>query len=134
MAKSLTVLAPAAARYHVERPEAVATATSLSADFERQAALFHALSDPRRLTILTHLQAGERCVCHLQDAIDLGQSLLSFHLKALRDAGLVVSRRDGRWMHYRLSPAGWSAAHDAIAALRPTATTGTPSTHVVCCD
>ena len=46
---------------------------------------------------------------------------------ASQGVGVVVT-------NYRLSPAGWSAAHDAIAALRPTATTGTPSTHVVCCD
>ena len=57
----------------------------------RHAGLFHALSDPRRLRILDLLRAGERCVCDLQADLDCGQSLLSFHLKTLRDAALLRS-------------------------------------------
>ena len=49
------------------------------------------------------LRGGERCVCELTDALDLGQSLLSFHLKTLKDAGLVSDRRDGRWAYYSLN-------------------------------
>ena len=49
------------------------------------------------------LRGGERCVCELTDALDAGQSRLSFHLKALKDAGLVLDRRDGRWVYYRLN-------------------------------
>ena len=134
MANVLPVLKYTAVTYRVDGPDSLHVADTLTAGLERQAALFHALSDPRRLTILSHLQAGEQCVCHLQEAIDLGQSLLSFHLKTLREAGLVVSRREGRWMHYRLAPAGLAAAHDAIAALRPAGTASAPRTPVVCCD
>lgn len=67
-------------------------------------ARFQALSDGNRLRILWRLTDGERCVCELAEALDLGQSLLSFHLKTLREAGLVRARKEGRWMHYRLEP------------------------------
>src|ERR671914_373702 len=66
--------------------------------------LFHALSDPTRLSIVERLRFGERCVCDLTDALDAAQSRLSFHLKVLKDAGLVNDRRDGRWMYYTLNP------------------------------
>jgi ArsR family transcriptional regulator len=72
-------------------------------DLDLLTARFKALSDPLRLRILDRLRGGERCVCELMDALDAGQSLLSFHLKTLKDAGLVTDRRDGRWMHYALS-------------------------------
>jgi ArsR family transcriptional regulator len=71
-------------------------------DLDLLTARFKALSDPLRLRILDRLRGGERCVCELTDALDAGQSLLSFHLKTLKDAGLVTDRRDGRWMHYAL--------------------------------
>ena len=64
---------------------------------------FKALSDPHRLRILDRLRAGERCVCDLTDALDAGQSLLSFHLRTLKDAGLVSDRREGRWSYYELN-------------------------------
>jgi ArsR family transcriptional regulator len=71
-------------------------------DLDLLTARFKALSDPLRLRILDRLRGGERCVCELMEALDAGQSLLSFHLKTLKDAGLVTDRRDGRWMHYAL--------------------------------
>ena len=89
---------------------------------ERHAALFHALSDPRRLRILDLLRSGEQCVCDLQAALDCGQSLLSFHLKNLRDAGLVAMRREGRWSHYRLAADALEHAEQAVAAYRIPAT------------
>jgi ArsR family transcriptional regulator len=64
--------------------------------------IFHALSDETRLQILQRLRGGERCVCELTDALDAAQSRLSFHLKVLKDAGLVRDRREGRWMYYTL--------------------------------
>ena len=89
---------------------------------ERHAALFHALSDPRRLRILDLLRSGEQCVCELQSALDCGQSLLSFHLKNLLDAGLVAMRREGRWSHYRLAADALAHAEQAVAAYRIPAT------------
>lgn len=62
-----------------------------------------AIADEKRLRILSLLTGGERCVCELQEELEVGQSLLSHHLKALKDAGLVTDRRDGRWIHYTLN-------------------------------
>ena len=61
-----------------------------------------ALADEKRLRIVALLARGERCVCHLQEELDVAQPLLSFHLKKLKEAGLVTDRRDGRWVHYSL--------------------------------
>jgi ArsR family transcriptional regulator len=72
-------------------------------DTERATRLFRALSDQTRLSILQRLRLGERCVCDLTDAMDAAQSRLSFHLKVLKDAGLVTDRREGRWMYYSLN-------------------------------
>jgi ArsR family transcriptional regulator len=65
---------------------------------------FHALSDPTRLRLVDLLRSGERCVCELTEAVGGGQSRLSFHLKVLKDAGLVQDRKEGRWVYYRLNP------------------------------
>ena len=70
----------------------------------RAAALFHALSDERRLRIVRLLASGERCVCELTDALAAAQPLLSFHLKELKKAGIVSDRRQGRWAYYTLCP------------------------------
>ena len=83
------------------------------------ARLFHALSDETRLTVLDRLCKGERCVCDLMDLLGARQSRLSFHMKVLKDAGLVLDRREGRWIHYALNPDGLQAAGRAIASLRP---------------
>jgi len=65
---------------------------------------FHALSDETRLRIVELLRGGECCVCDLQDSVGAAQSRLSFHLKVLREAGLVNDRRQGRWNFYSLNP------------------------------
>lgn len=64
------------------------------------------LADPVRLRIvkLLVLRRAELCVCHLTGALALPQSTISRHLAVLRSAGLVTARRDGKWMHYRISP------------------------------
>jgi ArsR family transcriptional regulator len=78
-------------------------ATRTPTDLARATELFHALSDQTRLSILKRLRLGERCVCDLTDALDAAQSRLSFHLKVLKEAGLVTDRREGRWMYYTLN-------------------------------
>jgi ArsR family transcriptional regulator, arsenate/arsenite/antimonite-responsive transcriptional repressor len=95
-----------------------AVLTAATESLERHAALFHALSDVRRLRILDLLRQGEQCVCDLQSTLDCGQSLLSFHLKTLRDAGLVTFRKEGRWSHYALAPHALDHAEQAVAAFR----------------
>ena len=79
---------------------------------------FQALSDPTRIRILHLLRDGEHCVCDLQAALAIAQPLLSFHLKALRDAGFVTWRKQGRWAWYALDGATLGAAHDDVARLR----------------
>lgn len=68
------------------------------------ARLFQALSDETRLRVIDMLASGEKCVCDLQDALGAAQSRLSFHLKVLREAGLVNDRKQGRWNYYSLKP------------------------------
>lgn len=80
---------------------------------------FHALSDETRLRLLELLRAGEQCVCDLTDSLDTGQSRLSFHLKVLKDAGLVTDRREGRWVYYALDLAALDALMDFLSGLRP---------------
>jgi ArsR family transcriptional regulator len=65
---------------------------------------FHALSDETRLQIMDRLSEGEQCVCDLTDLLETAQSRLSFHLKILKDAGLLKDRREGRWVYYSLNP------------------------------
>lgn len=69
----------------------------------RLAQCCHALSDDTRVRILERLAAGERCVCELTAAVGAAQPRLSFHLKALKDAGLVRGRPDGRWTYYSVN-------------------------------
>jgi ArsR family transcriptional regulator len=71
-------------------------------DLQRAVGAFHALSDPTRLELVALLRRGERCVCELQEALGAAQSRLSFHLKVLKEAGLVTDRREGRWVYYTL--------------------------------
>ncbi len=64
---------------------------------------FHALSDPLRLKILDHLRQQEYCVGDLCNSLDVNQSKLSFHLRVLKDAGIVRSHSEGRWIYYSLN-------------------------------
>ena len=92
-------------------------ATRTRVDTGRSAQLFHALSDETRLSILERLRLGERCVCDLTDALDAAQSRLSFHLKVLKDAGLVTDRREGRWMYYTLNQDVLGEVAEVVEAL-----------------
>ena len=85
----------------------------------RAVTLFHALSDETRLEILEMLREGERCVCDLQGALEAAQSRLSFHLKVLREAGLVSDRKEGRWSYYAIVPTALAEVHDLVVSHRP---------------
>ena len=95
------------------------TATRSAADADRAVALFHALSDATRLSILEMLRGGERCVCELQEELDAAQSRLSFHLRVLKEAGLVTDRREGRWSYYAIVPDALAEVHDIAVAMQP---------------
>ena len=73
---------------------------------EEASRLFHALSEPTRLRILEQLKGGEQCVCELTEAFNTGQSRLSFHLRVLKEAGLINDRPEGRWIYYSLNLEG----------------------------
>jgi ArsR family transcriptional regulator, arsenate/arsenite/antimonite-responsive transcriptional repressor len=73
-------------------------------DLQRASRLFQALSDETRLQIVQMLTRGDCCVCELQDRVGSYQSRLSFHLKKLKDAGLISDRKEGRWVYYTLRP------------------------------
>ena len=73
---------------------------------QRNAQVFKALCDEKRLAILELLRSGEKCACVLQEPMNLTQSGLSYHMKILCDSGIVTSRQEGKWTHYRLSPSG----------------------------
>lgn len=65
---------------------------------------FQAVAEETRFQVVQLLAGGELCVCEIQEALGAAQSRLSFHLKKLKDAGLVSDRRQGRWVHYSLVP------------------------------
>lgn len=119
------------------------TSTTAS-DLDRAVVLFHALSDETRLAVLDMLRNGEKCVCDLQDKLSAAQSRLSFHLKVLKDAGLVEDRKEGRWSYYTIDSDALEEAHDLLVnflpkrdgargSLRVVARKQTSASRAVCC-
>jgi len=70
---------------------------------EELVSIFKALSDETRLRIVKLLERGELCVCDITAALDMVQPKVSFHLSALKDAGLIKDRKQGKWIHYSLN-------------------------------
>lgn len=107
-------------------------ARTLTADPTLVAAGFHALADVTRIEILDLLRSGERCQCELTDALNAAQSRLFFHLKVLKEAGLVTDRREGRWVYYTLNTDALGELGEFLSDVR------TRSVHVgrrtACCD
>jgi ArsR family transcriptional regulator len=91
---------------------------ALGRDLEQAQRWFHALSDETRLQLLELLRGGEQCVCDLTGALGAAQSRLSFHLKTLKDAGLVTDRREGRWVYYALNPEALDGIAGFLSDLR----------------
>jgi len=89
---------------------------------------FQALSDRTRVRILELLRSGEKCVCELIPALGVRQSLLSFHLKTLKNAGLVTDRKEGRWVHYSIDWNGLDELQKLISVLKQ------PSPETACCE
>jgi ArsR family transcriptional regulator len=80
--------------------------------------LFKALSEPLRVDVIELLRTEEMCVCDLCDRLNVAQSKLSFHLKTLKQAGLVRSRQEGRWIYYRLHLARLVELEEYLAEFR----------------
>jgi ArsR family transcriptional regulator, arsenate/arsenite/antimonite-responsive transcriptional repressor len=95
--------------------------TAVESKLSRAAELFHALSDETRLEIMEMLRGGERCVCELTDELEAAQSRLSFHLRVLKEAGLVTDRKEGRWSYYAIVPDALAELHDVSVSLQPSA-------------
>ncbi len=89
---------------------------------DKGVSLFHALSDSTRLEIMEHLKNGEQCVCDLTDVMKTAQSRLSFHLKVLKDAGLIVDRPAGRWIYYSLNTQTLEQLEAVVESLRASRT------------
>ena len=88
---------------------AASTSLSLSVVDEDEVILetLRFLSEPNRLRILRILSHRESCVCELIDQLGLPQPSVSYHLRRLRDAGLVRPRRQAQWVYYSIDPTGW---------------------------
>jgi ArsR family transcriptional regulator len=93
--------------------------TTAQQDLTTTARMFQALSDETRLAVVQRLRDGERCVCDLMGEVDAAQSRLSFHLKVLREAGIVGCRREGRWAYYWLKPDTFDEVGEAVKSLSP---------------
>ena len=106
--------------------------TAARPDSAQVASWFHALADETRVQIVEMLSHKERCVCELEQVLGIAQSRLSFHLKVLKDAGLIGDRREGRWMFYGLE----RETLDQIAAYTKSVKPGrhAGSCAVACCD
>lgn len=85
--------------------------------YKEAAKIFKALSDEKRLSILELLKSGEKCACVLIEKTDISQSALSYHMKILCESGIVQSRQDGKWTHYRLSRQGREHAVRSLLVL-----------------
>ena len=86
-------------------------------DHAADARVFKAFCDVNRLQILEQLRSGEKCSCVLLEKLQISQSTLSYHMKILCDSGLVDSRQEGKWTHYRLSAEGQTRAVQRLLAL-----------------
>jgi ArsR family transcriptional regulator len=73
-------------------------------DLDARTEVLRAIAEPTRLEILEMLSRQIRCNCHFQEQLGLDPNLLSYHLKVLREAGLIEGTKRGRWVDYALTP------------------------------
>jgi ArsR family transcriptional regulator, arsenate/arsenite/antimonite-responsive transcriptional repressor len=106
-----TALEPTTARTASGSPADAGT----TADPVARTGLLACIADPVRWSVLAHLSAGESCVCDIQARVPVAANLLSYHLRVLREAGLILARKRGRWVDYRLA----TDAHQRLYAALP---------------
>lgn len=100
--------------------------------YEKNAKVFKAFCDERRLRILELLQGGEKCTCVLIEEMDMPQSSLSYHMKVLCESGVVEGRQDGKWTHYHISEKGSLWAMELLKEL--TALNPSQENSTACCE
>lgn len=84
---------------------------------EEHAKVFKAFCDEKRLRILELLRDGEKCACILIEQLDIAQSSLSYHMKILCDSGVIESRQEGKWTHYKICEKGSRYAVELLKVL-----------------
>ncbi|MGI5846355.1 MAG: ArsR/SmtB family transcription factor [Alphaproteobacteria bacterium] len=96
-----------------------------------QVKVFKAFCDEKRLSILELLRSGEKCACVLIEQLDIPQSSLSYHMKILCESGIVDSRPEGKWTHYKISEKGSTYA---VTLLKELTTPNTVAEDNNCCE
>ena len=86
-------------------------------DEQKIAKTFKALADENRVRILKMLCSGEKCACKLLEVLSISQPTLSHHMKILGDTGLVIGRKVGKWMYYRISCEGPAIIRELLQTL-----------------
>ena len=86
-------------------------------DEKKIATVFKAFCDENRIRILKQLLAGEQCACVLLEHLQITQPTLSHHMKILCDSSIVVGKKEGKWMHYSISPEGAAYAAECLREL-----------------
>ena len=106
----------------------------MASSYKETARVFKAFCDENRLQILEMLRSGEKCACMLLDELQISQSTLSHHMKILCNSGIVQGRKEGKWVHYSIDPAGAERARKLLN-LQITLTDSTDSDmeNVCCC-
>lgn len=85
--------------------------------YEEHTKVFKAFCDEKRLRILELLRGGEKCACVLIEQLDIAQSSLSYHMKILCESGIIDSRQEGKWTHYKISEKGSAYARNLLKEL-----------------
>ncbi len=86
-------------------------------DERKTALIFKAFCDENRIRILKMLRSGEKCACKMLEELNVTQPTLSHHMKILCDSGIVVGRKEGKWMHYSISSEGAKVAANCLKEL-----------------
>ncbi len=90
----------------------------MNLDEKKTAVIFKAFCDENRIRILNLLTTGEKCACKLLEELNITQPTLSHHMKILCDSGVVVGRKEGKWMHYSISANGVDKAKKYLDAVK----------------
>ena len=98
--------------------------------YTETAAIFKAFCDENRIRILEMLQTGEKCACKLLEELNVTQPTLSHNMKILCDSGIVESRKEGKWTHYKISNNG----RNNVLKLLEEITNTNSSCESKCCD